>query len=90
MRVVGGGVSDVGARERFMESSSIMTKISKLVSEFKKNDRKNLNTEFVQINFKHIVVRKGTSINSFTVNTTGYCCFMIGSRVTYHLLQGCC
>jgi hypothetical protein len=52
-----------------------MIKISKILSEFKKNYRKNLKAESVLINFKHAAVRRGISINAFTVNTTGYCCF---------------
>jgi hypothetical protein len=60
-----------------------MIKISKLISELKKNERENLNPEFVLINFKHTVVRKGNSIKSFTVNTTGYCCFH--GRVVGHI-----
>jgi len=31
--------------------------------------------------------RKGITINSFILNTTGYAVFMVGCRVTYHWLQ---
>jgi len=79
----GRGGYEVGAREVFMESSIIMIKISKLVSELKKNDRKNLNPESVLIILKHTVARKGISIKSFTVNATGYCYFH--GRVMDHI-----
>ena len=51
----GRGGSNVGTRDGFMENCMSMIKISKLLYEFKQNDRKN---------FKHNVVRKGISINA--------------------------
>jgi len=51
----GRGGSDVWTREEFMENSIITIKISKLLSGFKQNDRKN---------FKHTVVRKGINTNT--------------------------
>jgi hypothetical protein len=43
----GGGVSDVGSREGFMENSIIMKKKLKFVSKFNKNDHENVIIESV-------------------------------------------